>query len=74
MDANRALGLPDDCREYTSVRNILRDLSIKSVQVMVSCIEDASADAAAGVAAVNWKTTIDNSRLLCTGYSVPQPG
>lgn len=36
VDANRALGLPDDCREYTSVRNILRDLRVRSVQLMVS--------------------------------------
>lgn len=36
MDANRALGLPDDCREYTSVRNILRDLHVQSIQLMVS--------------------------------------
>jgi GTP cyclohydrolase II len=35
VDANRALGLPDDCREYTSVRNILRDLNVKSVALMV---------------------------------------
>lgn len=36
VDANRALGLPDDCREYTSVRNILRDLKVESIQLMVS--------------------------------------
>jgi hypothetical protein len=35
VDANRALGLPDDCREYTSVRNILRDLQVRSVKLMV---------------------------------------
>lgn len=35
VDANRALGFPDDCREYTSVRNILRDLKVKSVKLMV---------------------------------------
>ena len=35
VDANRALGLPDDCREYTSVRNILRDLGVKSIKLMV---------------------------------------
>ena len=35
VDANRALGLPDDCREYTSVANILRDLRVRSVQLMV---------------------------------------
>ncbi|KAF8069623.1 ribBA [Scenedesmus sp. PABB004] len=36
VDANRALGLPDDCREYTSVRNILRDLRIRSVRLMTN--------------------------------------
>lgn len=35
VDANRALGLPDDCREYTSVTNILADLGIKSIMLMV---------------------------------------
>lgn len=35
VDANRALGLPDDCREYTSVRNILRDLQVESILLMV---------------------------------------
>lgn len=35
MDANRALGLPDDCREYTSVRNILADLGVRSIRLMV---------------------------------------
>ena len=35
VDANRALGLPDDCREYTSVRNIINDLNIKSIKLMV---------------------------------------
>lgn len=36
VDANRALGLPDDCREYTSVKNILADLHIKSIQLMTN--------------------------------------
>lgn len=35
VDANRALGLPDDCREYSSVRNILTDLGIRSIRLMV---------------------------------------
>ena len=35
VDANRALGLPDDCREYTSVRNILADLGVRSIRLMV---------------------------------------
>ncbi|CAD7697075.1 unnamed protein product, partial [Ostreobium quekettii] len=46
VDANRALGLPDDCREYSSVANILRDLRIKSIRLMtnnprkISMLED----------------------------------
>jgi hypothetical protein len=36
VDANRELGLPDDCREYTSVKNILDDLGIKSIQLMTN--------------------------------------
>lgn len=35
VDANRALGLPDDCREYTSVKNILHNLGIKSIRLVV---------------------------------------
>ena len=36
VDANRALGLPDDCREYTSVAAILGDLRIESVALMTN--------------------------------------
>eukprot|EP01023_Acetabularia_acetabulum_P047765 TRINITY_DN5038_c0_g2_i2.p1 TRINITY_DN5038_c0_g2~~TRINITY_DN5038_c0_g2_i2.p1 ORF type:complete len:296 (+),score=21.52 TRINITY_DN5038_c0_g2_i2:118-1005(+) len=36
VDANRALGLPDDCREYTSVVNILKDLNIQSIKLMTN--------------------------------------
>ncbi|KAL3159185.1 hypothetical protein ABBQ32_011168 [Trebouxia sp. C0010 RCD-2024] len=36
VDANRALGLPDDCREYTSVTNILADLGIRSIKLMTN--------------------------------------
>lgn len=35
VDANRALGLPDDCREYSSVKNILCDLGIRSIRLVV---------------------------------------
>jgi hypothetical protein len=38
VDANRALGLPDDCREYTSVRNILQGLDVKSIKLIVSAL------------------------------------
>lgn len=33
VDANRALGLPDDCREYSAVAHILEDLGISSIKV-----------------------------------------
>ncbi|DBB12061.1 TPA: hypothetical protein ACH3X3_006175 [Trebouxia sp. C0006] len=36
VDANRALGLPDDCREYTSVTNILANLGVKSIHLMTN--------------------------------------
>ena len=35
VDANRALGLPDDCREYYSVRNIIANLGVKSIKLIV---------------------------------------
>ncbi|KAK3276909.1 hypothetical protein CYMTET_15049, partial [Cymbomonas tetramitiformis] len=36
VDANRALGLPDDCREYTAVANILSELNVKSIRLMTN--------------------------------------
>lgn len=36
VDANRALGLPDDAREYSSVAAILADLGIGSVRLMTN--------------------------------------
>merc|ERR1711977_226927 len=36
VDANRALGLPDDCREYDVVCDILKHLDVKSVQVITN--------------------------------------
>ncbi|KXZ50120.1 hypothetical protein GPECTOR_18g94 [Gonium pectorale] len=36
VDANRALGLPDDCREYTSVRNMLLELGVKSIRLITN--------------------------------------
>lgn len=35
VDANRQLGLPDDAREYTSVKNILSELNISSIKLIV---------------------------------------
>eukprot|EP00003_Mantamonas_plastica_P003973 TRINITY_DN1311_c0_g1_i4.p1 TRINITY_DN1311_c0_g1~~TRINITY_DN1311_c0_g1_i4.p1 ORF type:complete len:364 (+),score=65.51 TRINITY_DN1311_c0_g1_i4:482-1573(+) len=36
VDANRMLGLPDDCREYAVVSEILSDLNIKSIQLLTN--------------------------------------
>ncbi|GIL92428.1 hypothetical protein Vretifemale_19997 [Volvox reticuliferus] len=36
VDANRALGFPDDCQEYTSVRNMLRELNVKSIRLIIT--------------------------------------
>lgn len=36
VDANRQLGFADDCREYSSVRNILQDLGITSIKLMTN--------------------------------------
>jgi len=36
VEANRILGLPDDCRDYQSVYDILGDLRIKSVKLMTN--------------------------------------
>lgn len=36
VDANRALGLPDDCREYSAVKHILNDLGVTSIILMTN--------------------------------------
>ena len=36
VDANRSLGLPDDAREYDSVRDILADLKIESLRLLTN--------------------------------------
>jgi GTP cyclohydrolase II len=36
VDGNRHLGLPDDCREYSAVKDILQDLHITSIRLMTN--------------------------------------
>ena len=50
VDANRALGLPDDCREYSAVAHILSDLGVSSVRLMTNNPRKLSEMAALGVA------------------------
>eukprot|EP00510_Aplanochytrium_minuta_P003171 CAMPEP_0184021462 /NCGR_PEP_ID=MMETSP0954-20121128/9945_1 /TAXON_ID=627963 /ORGANISM="Aplanochytrium sp, Strain PBS07" /LENGTH=272 /DNA_ID=CAMNT_0026303491 /DNA_START=606 /DNA_END=1424 /DNA_ORIENTATION=+ len=46
VDANRHLGLPDDARQYNSVRDILKDMDIPSVRILtnnprkIRCLEE----------------------------------
>ena len=36
VDANRLLGFPDDCREYKIAAFILKDLKVKSINLMTN--------------------------------------
>jgi GTP cyclohydrolase II len=36
VDANLALGLPDDCRDYTFAASMLRELGVRSVSLMTN--------------------------------------
>ena len=65
VDANRALGLPDDCREYSSVSNILSDLDIKSVRLLVSCTCAVCIPAKAPPPFL-----VNNTRTSCRGQSL----
>lgn len=46
VDANRVLGLPDDCREYTAVASMIKDMNIKSIKLItnnprkINCLTD----------------------------------
>jgi GTP cyclohydrolase II len=68
VDANRALGLPDDCREYTSVRNILRDLGVKSVRLMTNNPRKMAVLAALGVEVTGRVPCVVQAGPLNRGY------
>ena len=36
MDANRALGLPDDIRHYEAVRDILKSLGVQTIRLLTN--------------------------------------
>lgn len=50
VDANRALGLPDDCREYSAVKSMLDDLNVRSVQLLTNNPRKLAEISALGVA------------------------
>jgi GTP cyclohydrolase II len=68
VDANRALGLPDDCREYTSVRNILRDLRVRSVRLMTNNPRKMAVLGALGVAVSGRVPCVVRAGPLNRGY------
>lgn len=50
VDANRALGLPDDCREYSAVRNVLDNVGVRSVKLLTNNPRKLAEISALGVA------------------------
>lgn len=49
VDANRALGLPDDCRDFSMVKPILDDLGVRSISLLTNNPLKVEALAAQGV-------------------------
>lgn len=68
VDANRALGLPDDCREYSAVRHILEDLEIKSVRLMTNNPRKINEVSALGVDVVERIPCLVKSHQYNRGY------
>mmetsp|Transcript_46367 Transcript_46367/g.118386 ORF Transcript_46367/g.118386 Transcript_46367/m.118386 type:complete len:307 (+) Transcript_46367:152-1072(+) len=68
VDANRALGLPDDCREYTSVLNILQDLDVKSVQLMTNNPRKVNSLACMGIEITKRIPCVVQSNVVNQGY------
>jgi GTP cyclohydrolase II len=75
VDANRALGLPDDCREYTSVVNILEDLNVKSIQLMTNNPRKVNSLACMGIEITKRIPCVIPGNLVnqVSGISVPLP-
>jgi GTP cyclohydrolase II len=68
VDANRALGLPDDCREYSAVKHILDDLGVQSVRLMTNNPRKISEVAALGVSVVERVPCLVKSHKYNRGY------
>jgi GTP cyclohydrolase II len=52
VDANLALGLPDDCRDYTFAASMLRELGVRSVSLMTNNRDKIAQLSAAGMPVV----------------------
>ena len=74
VDANRALGLPDDVREYTAVANILEDLGIKSIQLMTNNPRKVATMQRLGIAIDGRIPCIVKANLFNVGYLEAKEG
>jgi GTP cyclohydrolase II len=68
VDANRALGLPDDCREYSAVGHILQELGVKSIRLMTNNPRKINELAALGINVVDRVPCIVKSQKYNKGY------
>ncbi len=74
VDANRALGLPDDTREYTAVANILEDMNIKSIRLMTNNPRKVATLEKLGVRIVSRIPCIVEPNLFNNGYLTAKEG
>ena len=74
VDANRALGLPDDTREYTAVANILEDMNIKSIRLMTNNPRKVATLEKLGVRIVSRILCIVEPNLFNKGYLTAKEG
>ena len=68
VDANRRLGLPDDTREYTAVKNMLRGLDVRSVQLMTNNPRKIRELERGGVKITGRIACVVNANLFNKGY------
>jgi len=74
VDANRALGLPDDAREYSSVASILADLGIRSVRLMTNNPRKVELLRGLGVAVVGRIPCLVQAQEHSLGYLLAKAG
>jgi len=68
VDANRALGLPDDCREYSAVGHILQELGVKSIRLMTNNPRKINELAALGINVVDRVPCLIKAQKYNKGY------
>lgn len=69
VDANRMLGLPDDCREYTAVANMIKDLNMKSIKLItnnprkINCLNDLGVNVAGRISCLIESNEVNDGYL-----------